>query len=71
MVQLSYENNRCLEQILKNDKYQVETTPEITRIVSDSLVILVKNNNNSVVIDKRGEKETVYKDLKTAARQLA
>lgn len=71
MIQLSYENNKCLEQILKNLKYQIQTTAEVTRFVSDSLVILVKNNNNIVVIDNRGEKETVYKDLKIAANILA
>lgn len=71
MVQLTYENAVFVKQILKNTKYMIETTPHLTKYVTDSLVILVKNNNNIIVIDKRGEIETVYKDLKIAAIALA
>lgn len=71
MVQLTYENAVFVKQILKNTKYMIETTPYLTKYVTDSLVILVKNNNNIIVIDKRGEIETVYKDLKIAAIALA
>lgn len=71
MVQLSSENMEYLQQILRNHKYHVQATPEMTKFDAESLVILVKNNNNIVVIDKRGQVDTVYKDLKIAAQKLA
>lgn len=69
MVQLSTENARCIYELM-NHSLTVMATHKCTKYANDNFEILVKNNNNIIVIDKRSDTKVIYQDLKTAYKRL-
>lgn len=71
MIQLTSENAKYLQDIMGHVNYDIVSTQECTKFINSDFEILVKNNNNIIVIDKRSTVKSIFKDLKTASKHIS